>query len=357
MDGVAASSRRSSALNFVLAVLLAATLAGVIFSFRHYVLLSTRNPVIPRPLRLFFFEMLNWYLWVPFAPFALSLVRRRTRWPILLASSIGGWLTHLVANVTIRSLVVLVFFSNREAFALDRLSTQFRNGLTIDSIPSLLTFLALLCAAYAWHQNERSIQLEAELSRAELQALRAQLQPHFLFNTLNSISVLVEDDPKGANTMLLHLSDILRVMMHRTGTPEVSLREELELIRSYLEIEQVRFGSRLTVRFESDPEANEARVPSLLLQPLVENAVRHGIAPRSVPGLIEISTQRNNGNVRIVVRDNGGGMPADQSKSNGVGLRNTRARLELLYGKNHQFVLQNLSTGGLESLIEIPYRA
>jgi sensor histidine kinase YesM len=242
---------------------------------------------------------------------------------------------------------------------MDKMATQFRNALVYDSLPSLLTFLAILGAAYAWHQNDRSTRLEAQLSQAELQALRAQLQPHFLFNTLNSISVLLEEDPKAANQMLLHLSDLLRVMTQRTGSPEISLREELDLIRTYLEIEQTRFRDRLTVRFENDPAALDARIPSLLLQPLVENAVRHGVAPRSTPGLIHISTHRNNGSVRILIRDNGPGIPADNSArpGHGVGLSNTRARLELLYGKDHRFTLENAPGGGLESLIEIPYRS
>ncbi len=356
-DDAAVSSRRSSSRRFVFAVLLAATLAGVIFYCRLYVLVSSRGVPVPRPTRLLLFEMLNWYLWVPLAPLALWLVRRRVQWLMIGIASIGGWLTHLIATIAVRSIIAAIFFNNRDAITGDRLATQLRNGLTFDSIPSLLTFLALVCAAYAWHHNERSIQLEAQLAGAELQALRAQLQPHFLFNTLNSISVLIEDNPRGANQMLLHLSDILRVMMHRTGTPEVSLREELELIRNYLEIEQVRFRDRLTVRFESDPEALEARVPSLLLQPLVENAVRHGIAQRSTPGLIEITSERNNGSVRITVRDNGGGIRTGSSTINGVGLRNTRARLKLLYRDKHQFLLQNVDGGGLEALIEIPYRS
>ncbi|MEO8025988.1 MAG: histidine kinase [Bryobacteraceae bacterium] len=349
---------RLSARNFALVVLLAATLAGVIFFCRTWFLIAPRGLPMARASRLFLFEMINWYLWIPFAPFALWLVRKRARWFALLAMSIATLMLHLVGNVAIRNSIVFFFFNNRE-FTMDRLATQVWNGLIYDSIPSLLTFLAIICAAYAWHHAERSTRLEAQLSNAELQALRAQLQPHFLFNTLNSISVLLEEDPKAANQMLLHLSDLLRIMMQRTGSPEVSLREELDLIRHYLEIEQTRFRDRLTVRFESDPNALEARIPSLLLQPLVENAVRHGIATRSSPGFIEISTARNNGHVTITVRDNGPGMPSGSGaqRPGGVGLSNTRARLELVYGSNHRFSLENAPGGGLETLIEIPYQS
>jgi signal transduction histidine kinase len=349
---------RLSSRNFVLAILVAATFAGVIFYCRQWVLLSSRVVPIPRPFRMFLFEMLRWYLWVPFAPLALRLIRNRAHWPKIVAVSAGVLATYLVASVAVRNFIVVVFFRSSE-FSMDKMATQFRNSLVYDSLPSLLTLLAILGAAYAWHQHDRSTRLEAQLSQAELQALRAQLQPHFLFNTLNSISVLLEEDPKAANQMLLHLSDLLRVMTQRTGSPEISLREELDLIRTYLEIEQTRFRDRLTVRFENDPAALDARIPSLLLQPLVENAVRHGVAPRSTPGLIHISTHRNNGSVRILIRDNGPGIPADNSArpGHGVGLSNTRARLELLYGKDHRFTLENAPGGGLESLIEIPYRS
>lgn len=203
----------------------------------------------------------------------------------------------------------------------------------------------------------RSSQLEAQLSQAQLQALKMQLHPHFLFNTLHSISALVHKDPDAADRMLARLGDFLRLTLENSGTQEVTLQKELEFLKCYLEIERIRFQDRLTTHMEIDSLALDARLPNLILQPIVENALRHGIAPRSAPGRIEISAKRNNGSIRIEVRDNGPGLPsAAGSFREGLGLSNTRARLERLYGEEHSFELHNAPSGGLVVTLEIPAR-
>ncbi|HWS54174.1 MAG TPA: histidine kinase [Pyrinomonadaceae bacterium] len=223
--------------------------------------------------------------------------------------------------------------------------------------------ILVLHSAFRYYKRSRegelrASQLEAQLSRAQLQALKMQLQPHFLFNTLHSISALVHRDPDCADRMIARLGDFLRLTLENSGAQEVSLQKELEFLRCYLEIERVRFRDRLTTRMDIDPRTLDTPVPNLILQPIVENALRHGIAPRSSPGRIEISTKRDNDSLRIQVKDNGPGLPAI-SKPNGrfregVGLANTRARLARLYGGSHRLELANAPEGGLVVTLEIP---
>ncbi len=204
----------------------------------------------------------------------------------------------------------------------------------------------------------RASQLQAQLSQAELQALKMQLHPHFLFNTLHSISALVHQDPEAADRMIARLGDFLRLTLDNSGTQEVTLLKELEFLQCYLEIERVRFQDRLTTHMDIDSHSLDSRVPNLILQPIVENALRHGIAPRATPGRIEISAKRNNGSLRIEVKDNGPGISAISATNGrfreGLGLTNTRARLEQLYGEAHRFELTNDPDGGLTVTLEIP---
>ncbi len=203
----------------------------------------------------------------------------------------------------------------------------------------------------------RAAQLEAQLSRAQLHALKMQLHPHFLFNTLNTISALVHRDPRAADRMVARLGDLLRLTLDNQGVEEVSLKEELEFLQKYLEIEQTRFHDRLTVEVDVDPASLDARLPNLLLQPLVENAIKHGVSSRPGAGRIEISARREDGTLNLRVRDDGNGLPAyskpDCSRS-GVGLANTRARLQQLYGGNYRFELSNAAGGGAVVTLEIP---
>src|SRR5688572_32414350 len=173
-----------------------------------------------------------------------------------------------------------------------------------------------------------------------------QLQPQFLFNTLNTISVLMKEDVQLADQVLLRLSDLLRLSLKSTDNHEVTLREELEFLRNYLEIEQTRFQDRLTVRYDIDEQAFDAQVPNLILQPLVENAIRHAVAPKPGKSTVEIRAARRNGKVELQVRDDGPGLPA-VTKGNGIGLSNTRARLDKLYGSAHTFELSPANGHGL----------
>jgi sensor histidine kinase YesM len=208
-----------------------------------------------------------------------------------------------------------------------------------------------------FHERElRASELEKRLAEARLQALQMQLNPHFLFNTLHAISSLMHRDIDAADRMIVRLSDLLRSALENVGIQEVQLREELAFLDSYLEIEQTRFGDRLTLRREIDPETLDALVPNLVLQPLMENAIRHGIEPRAQPGLIGLRARRENGMLHLQVFDNGNGIAAPQTFEEGIGLSNTRARLQQLYGNAQRLELANSPQGGLVVSVRIPWR-
>jgi two-component system, LytTR family, sensor kinase len=303
------------------------------------------------------------YLWLGLTPFVLRLARsfplERRRWRVNL-------LIHLAASVAfaLLQLGAYVLVASQAGLEIGKRPylEAFRGIFIGDFHFDLLTYWSIIGLSHAldyyrkYRERElRAAQLETRLAQAELDALRMQLHPHFLFNTLNSISVLMAEDVKAARRMLTRLSDLLRASLENKGTHEVSLKEELEFLESYLEIEQTRFQDRLTMRMEVDPKTLDARVPHLILQPLVENAIRHGITPRAAPGLIEIRALRRNGMVQLEVRDNGAGLGAGASESllKGIGLSNTRARLEQLYGASHRFELQD--GDGLTVTIAIPF--
>ena len=207
-------------------------------------------------------------------------------------------------------------------------------------------------------RERREAELEARLAKARLQALRMQLNPHFLFNTLNSIASLVQDQPQ-AEQMIEALSELLRLSLQAPERQEVSLREELHFLERYLLIEQIRFGDRLRVLKEIDPDALEVPVPILILQPLVENAVRHGIEAQIAPGLIQVTARRSGEGLLLRVRDNGrglapsaGGLPRE-----GVGLSNTRSRLKELYAEAASLSLAPDPEGGFAVELRLPWRS
>jgi signal transduction histidine kinase len=210
---------------------------------------------------------------------------------------------------------------------------------------ALMTYAAIVGLSYAlayYRESQaralKAANLEARLMEARLKTLEAELHPHFLFNTLHAISTLVHTNPEAADRMISRLSDLLRLTFDRSGAAEIPLKEELEFLQKYLEIEQIRFQDRLSVDFDIDPEALDTEVPRMILQPLVENAIKHGISPRSGDGLVRISAKREDQGIAIEVRDNGVGLNthARARFNDGVGLSNTRARLECLYGGAHR---------------------
>jgi signal transduction histidine kinase len=206
-------------------------------------------------------------------------------------------------------------------------------------------------------QRERATKAEAMAQAARLCALQSQLEPHFLFNTLNAISTLVvEGQNSAAASMIARLSDFLRLSLDATETPEISVAEELEFVRRYLEIEQVRFGDRLKVAIDVPADAMHGLVPALVLQPLVENAVKHGVLPREKGGSVTVTVTRNNGTLQLRVADDGPGLPVGAPVARAVGLSNTAARLAELYADKASFSLDSSPGGGVTATMEIPFR-
>src|SRR5437764_38769 len=244
---------------------------------------------------------------------------------------------------------------------IDCYRAYFGFGFYIDLIIALLIVIAVHALLY--YQNFRASELaqsslKTQLAQAQLRALKMQLHPHFLFNTLHSISSLVLEDPPKANSMIARLGDFLRLTLENSDQQLVSLKEEIEFLRCYLEIEQVRFGDRLTVAFELEPATLSAQVPHLILQPVVENAIQHAIAPRATRGHINIEAKRFNSLLRVEVRDDGPGIASngDLLKPKGVGLSNVRARRHQIYGSDFRFELMKARDGGLTVVMEIPFQ-
>jgi len=202
----------------------------------------------------------------------------------------------------------------------------------------------------------RASQLEAQLAQSQLQVLKMQLHPHFLFNTLNAISALIRESPDEADEMVSRLGDLLRMTLETAGLQEVTFKKELEFLKHYLDIEQTRFQDRLKVEMAIEPETLDGLVPSLSLQPLVENSVRHGVAPRPEGGCIKIKAWRDNSLLRLEVEDDGPGLSGDAPPKERVGLTNTRARVSNLYGDEHGLKLRHAAGGGLVVSLSIPFR-
>ncbi|MEK6335931.1 MAG: histidine kinase [Acidobacteriota bacterium] len=306
------------------------------------------------------------FLWLAATPLVLWLARsfplERNRW-------ITSALVHLVAGVLLSLVLLALFVLITLALGMSSggmtFMQAFRAQLVVSFHSELLTYWMVIGLTHGidyyrkYRERElRALQLETRLAHAQLDALKMQLHPHFLFNTLNSISVLMSEDVVAARRMLTRMSELLRASLENVGRHEVSLREELDFLKNYLEIEQTRFHDRLAVRMEIEPGVLDARVPNLILQPLVENAIRHGVAPRAQQGLIEISAAREDGMVELKVRDNGPGLQstAPESLTKGIGLSNTQARLNQLYGERHRFELKDATGGGLEVVIAIPFQ-
>jgi two-component system, LytTR family, sensor kinase len=299
----------------------------------------------------------DWYTWALLTPTIAWLARR---FSIERRSWLRSLLMHLPASLFFSILKIVI-----ESRLLQWFDPAPAQLYSVQFPSTLFTYYAILGAIYAFdyygkyraHELKAS-QLQAQLAQAQLQALKLQLHPHFLFNTLHAISSLMRRDIEAAERMITRLSDLLRLTLENVGAQETSLRQELEFLERYLEIEQTRFRDRLHVKMEIEPEALDARVPNLILQPLVENAVRHGIAPHAAPGLIEISARLKENKLELQVSDNGAGLPDARRAQikEGVGLANTRARLDQLYGADYFFDLSNRDKGGLVVNLTIPFR-
>jgi len=308
-----------------------------------------------------------YYIWACIAPLVLWLGKR---FRFERGSRMLSFLVHVPTSVLLSSLQLLIAEIVVQSFSPDRLQLYeafkaIERTFVVYFHINLLTYWAILGIWYGrdyykkFREREiRAAQLRTQLTQAQLQSLKMQLHPHFLFNTFNTISSLMHKNVDDADRVLARLGDLLRYSLHNVGVHEVTLREEIDFLQRYLEIEQTRFEERLRVRISVEPEVLDCNVPNLILQPLVENAIRYAVAPRASGGCIEISARQVIGSLRISVVDDGPGLPEgyDLLAQEGVGLRNSRERLEQLYGENHRFILSNKSPRGLEVAIVIPLR-
>jgi signal transduction histidine kinase len=226
----------------------------------------------------------------------------------------------------------------------------------------MLAYGALVGMAHAVHfyrryreRERRALCLESNLTKARLHALQAQLQPHFLFNTLNAIVTLLRRDPRAAENTLMSLSDLLRLALSRSQEQEIPLRDELLFLERYIQIQQTRFGERLAFETNVEGTALDCLVPTLMLQPLVENAVQHGIEPAGSAGMVRVLGRREEGRLIIEVADNGAGLGANESANGGIGLSNLRQRLSGLYGADHTLDISSPPEGGTNVRIALPW--
>jgi signal transduction histidine kinase len=345
---------------------LLALAAGVIFAVQYRgVMAAAGHPVSFASALLI--ETVPWLLWALFLPVILEVPER---WPAsvamvrLLAINFLVGLSLTALHLLVSSLVLR--HAGASAWAL---GLGFPPGLGPVSVAQvaggLMLYGLLVGLAYmehyrrAFHDGEvRSAQLEAQVVTAELNSLRAQLCPHFLFNTLNSVCGLIPGEPERAELMIAKLSQLLRLALQSDGIAEVPLAKELEFAAAYLDVERVRFEDRLQVSFDVDPNLRSLLVPNFLLQPLVENAVHHAVALSRDPRLLELAVHRHDGTLVIEVRDDGPGLAAGalERRRDAIGLSTTRARLEHLYGSAFRFTVQNRPEGGAVARVVMPLR-
>lgn len=303
-----------------------------------------------------------WYSWALVTPAIFRLIRRAPvrrpyRWRHLLIHAAVG------STLAVVYIALLVAALPQEPETASASYPERVAGGVVSAYPSMMmVYSALVAIGMGLDLRRRfragqlrSAELERRLAEAQLAALRMQLQPHFLFNTLHAISALMDEDVPGARRMIARLSELLRVTLASNGEPEVSLEREVEVLERYLDIERVRLGDRLRVEYAIDEAALAARVPALLLQPLVENAVRHGVAPVAEPGGIRIVAQIEGETLHLEVADDGPGLDEDAlARTRGIGLANTRARLEQRYGSAARCELAGGKGGGLAVRLALP---
>lgn len=335
-------------------------------------------PVRTNPLSVTFISATFWAL---ITPVVMIIARKIRDAELTTAKQIA---VHTLAFVSVHTIDVTTYWLSvlwltpaPRAFVPMYFSLVSFNGLAYGVVAAII--LALDSQERLRHRLLRESELEAQLALAQFHALRAQLHPHFLFNALNAVSSLIHSDPARADRMLSRISELLRTAIATASQPEIRLLDEMEFNRRYLDVERMRYGDRLDVRIDMAGETFDALVPNMLLQPLVENAVRHGIAPHSGKGRVEVKAVRRGQQLHIVVRDTGSGFDlehlphegkgfesvigeaaandgaaADRNSGGGVGLTTTRARLRKLYGDEQELMLVNVE-GGFEARVTVPF--
>jgi LytS/YehU family sensor histidine kinase len=332
------------------------TAVGLLFSIQIYVDYTYAGVEI-RWAQSLWVGLSEWYVWAGLSPLIFVTARRfpfgRRAWGRSIA-------VHLPATVAVALLKLAI---HSPIAALAGVGPLRPPGLETFNISLLTCWLivgvshALIHYRSSQERTRQSLELRTQLSEAQLQLLKAQLQPHFLFNTLHSIGTLMHRDVEAAETMLVQLSDLFRLAIDNGDLQEVSLESELDFTRLYVAIQKTRFGDRLRVSFDVEPETLGARCPNMILQPLVENAIQHGVESATAGADVAIQAAREGDTLRISVLDNGPGLASPDARENGtgLGLSNTRARLAKLYGGEERLTLDDPDGGGLRVTLRIPF--
>lgn len=305
-------------------------------------------------------DLLDYWIWAALTPAIFYMARRfpfkRRTWARTTAIHFGAYLVLASAHEAIAQLIGLpgpTAAAFHGSLLRLRVIASLYNDLWMYWPVVVIWSLVEYYQRYR-ERDMRAAQLNEQLTRAELQALRNQLHPHFLFNTLNSIATLMHEDVKAADDMLGDLSHLLRVYLSGNDEQEITLGQETELLRTYIGIQKRRFEDRLSAVFDIPPNLLQAAVPTLLLQPLVENAILHGISPHPCPGTVRICGRENGKKLVLEISDDGGGLPPEYRA--GIGLSNTRSRLRQLYGDQQSFELRSISSTGVTVRITLPLR-
>jgi hypothetical protein len=346
----------------MLGALGAATTLALLIATENY--LGLRDTPRGRPwLHWVWWELPVWYCWLLLTPGIFWLARRfpvsdRHRWRNLVLH-LPFSAAAVFISIILVSIVKAPWLEKPEGFGdwLMNATVEFRRIFAI-FIPIYWVILGAAHAVHGYREVQRRALREAELAtlleRTQRDLLRMQLQPHFLFNTLHAVSALMERDVPAARRMLTRLSDLLRLALDDDSRHEVSLEEEIEFLDRYAEIQKIRFGGRLAVTYDIAADTRRLLVPRLVLQPLVENSITHGLSRLERPGSVTVEARRRNGHLVLRVLDDGVGLEGGELSREGVGIGNTRARLEQLYGPAQRFGIGNVPGGGCEVTIEIP---
>lgn len=340
-----------------------------------------RTTDMPMPFRTIMgLEMSQILMYVPLTPyayrFAVRYPIRSDNWKQRVPLYLGTGLMFSITHVALRAITPFAIYESKyhdwssaiwnahtHVFGIQWVAVRrlFLNNV-VDDITGTFAPIVLVAHAISYYRKFqerefRANELEGQLAKAHLQSLKSQLQPHFLFNTMHSVSALMLTDVPAADRMITRLADLLRMNLEFAGTQITSLNKELEFVNCYLEIERVRFEDRLKVVFDIAPETLDAQVPLLLLQPLVDNAVKHGISRMTKGGEIRISSSLQHRDLHLEVKDNGPGIrQSGIERGCGLGLRLTRERIETLYGEDQSVEVACPPEGGVSVLVTIPFR-
>ncbi len=350
-------------------ILCAWTTVGLLFAVRRIVLVRVQGTHVSWAI-VGSVELVYWLVWAAYTPLVIGLAKR---FPLTGPKFLPHIAIHTIASLLMAPLASITeFFLSRglvgsvfrvtdpgvlrllPPFAVSVLSMSFTGMLTYWLVVGLYQSIHFYQAAM--ERQTKAAQLEMQLSLAELENLKSQLHPHFLFNCLHTIGILMQEDVDASSHLLVCLGDLLRMALERREN-EITLQSELEFVGKYLEIEQTRFHDRLKVHMDVPPDLLAVYVPSLALQPLVENAIKHGISVDSAAGRLEIAAKCHNGRVWLCVRDDGPGLAPGSRLRFGVGLTNIQARLKQLYGDESSLELTGANGRGCEAIITIPLRS